>query len=89
MSRQAASQIASILTEQGASLLLHCSDGWDRTSQLSSLAMLLMDPYYRTRRGFAVPLNYKYALKVCTSTNLTVCACDVGAGGAGVAVVRA
>lgn len=28
--------------------------GWDRTSQLSALAELLLDPYYRTIRGFQV-----------------------------------
>lgn len=36
------------------SVLVHCSDGWDRTSQLTGLAMLLLDPYYRTLRGFEV-----------------------------------
>lgn len=30
------------------STLVHCSDGWDRTPQLVSLAQLLLDPYYRT-----------------------------------------
>jgi hypothetical protein len=35
-------------------VLVHCSDGWDRTSQLSSLAQLCLDPYYRTIEGFAV-----------------------------------
>ncbi|QRV99923.1 phosphoinositide 3-phosphatase [Ceratobasidium sp. AG-Ba] len=34
--------------------LLHCSDGWDRTAQLSSLAQICLDPYFRTLRGFAV-----------------------------------
>ncbi|KAH7913992.1 phosphatases II [Hygrophoropsis aurantiaca] len=33
-------------------VLVHCSDGWDRTSQLSALAQLCLDPYYRTMRGF-------------------------------------
>jgi myotubularin-related protein 1/2 len=35
-------------------ILLHCSHGWDRTSQVSALAQLLLDPYYRTRQGFSV-----------------------------------
>jgi hypothetical protein len=33
-------------------VLVHCSDGWDRTSQLSALAQLCLDPHYRTIRGF-------------------------------------
>ena len=36
------------------SVLIHCSDGWDRTAQLSSLSQLLLDPFYRTINGFAV-----------------------------------
>ena len=35
-------------------VLLHCSHGWDRTSQVAVLAQLLLDPYYRTRIGFSV-----------------------------------
>ncbi|QDS74115.1 hypothetical protein FKW77_009793 [Venturia effusa] len=35
-------------------VLIHCSDGWDRTSQLSALAQLCLDPYYRTLDGFIV-----------------------------------
>jgi myotubularin-related protein 6/7/8 len=35
-------------------VLIHCSDGWDRTSQLSGLAQILLDPYYRTLDGFIV-----------------------------------
>jgi len=33
-------------------VLIHCSDGWDRTSQLSSLAQICLDPYFRTIDGF-------------------------------------
>lgn len=33
-------------------VLIHCSDGWDRTSQLSSLAQICLDPYFRTIEGF-------------------------------------
>lgn len=35
-------------------VLIHCSDGWDRTSQLSALAQIMLDPYYRTMEGFIV-----------------------------------
>ncbi|VDL19762.1 unnamed protein product [Hymenolepis diminuta] len=38
--------------EYGYSFLVHCSDGWDRTAQVCSLAQLLIDPYYRTYEGF-------------------------------------
>jgi len=37
-----------------ASALVHCSHGWDRTSQVAALAQLMLDPYYRTFRGFQV-----------------------------------
>ena len=36
------------------SVLIHCSDGWDRTSQICALSQLLMDSYYRTFEGFLV-----------------------------------
>ncbi|KAJ7219515.1 protein-tyrosine phosphatase-like protein [Mycena pura] len=35
-------------------VLIHCSDGWDRTSQLSALAQICLDPFYRTIRGFEI-----------------------------------
>ena len=40
--------------DKGAAALVHCSDGWDRTSQLTSLAQLLLDPFYRTITGLQV-----------------------------------
>lgn len=40
----------------GESVLVHCSDGWDRTSQMTAIAMLLLDPYYRSFNGFQVPM---------------------------------
>ena len=43
------------VTVEGASVLVHCSDGWDRTAQVCSLGALLMDPYYRTMKGLMVP----------------------------------
>lgn len=49
-----AMKIARVLELEGSSALVHCSDGWDRTAQLTALAQLMIDPYYRTIRGFAV-----------------------------------
>eukprot|EP00668_Euglena_longa_P001725 GGOE01002031.1.p1 GENE.GGOE01002031.1~~GGOE01002031.1.p1 ORF type:complete len:1038 (-),score=294.98 GGOE01002031.1:761-3874(-) len=45
-------ELVRLLDGEGASVLVHCSDGWDRTSQLTSLVMLILDPYYRTITGF-------------------------------------
>ncbi|XP_015226556.1 PREDICTED: myotubularin-related protein 7 [Cyprinodon variegatus] len=39
---------------EGVSVLVHCSDGWDRTSQVCSVACVLLDPYYRTLKGLMV-----------------------------------
>ncbi|RAK86123.1 phosphatases II [Aspergillus costaricaensis CBS 115574] len=39
---------------QHSHVLIHCSDGWDRTSQLSALSQICLDPYYRTMEGFMV-----------------------------------
>ncbi|KAL0273082.1 UNVERIFIED_CONTAM: hypothetical protein PYX00_005840 [Menopon gallinae] len=38
--------------DNGVSVVVHCSDGWDRTAQVCSLASLMLDPYYRTITGF-------------------------------------
>ncbi len=39
---------------EGNSVLVHCSDGWDRTAQICCIAEMLLDPFYRTVTGFAV-----------------------------------
>ncbi len=36
----------------GKSVIVHCSDGWDRTAQTCSLACLMLDGYYRSMQGF-------------------------------------
>jgi len=43
-----------------SSVLVHCSDGWDRTAQMTSISMLLMDPYFRTIRGFAILIEKEW-----------------------------
>lgn len=42
------------LEDHGRPVLVHCSDGWDRTPQIVSLAQLLIDPFYRTVKGFQI-----------------------------------
>jgi len=45
-------KVAKLVGMKHESVLVHCSDGWDRTAQLTALAQLLLDPHYRTIAGF-------------------------------------
>lgn len=47
-------RIAELVEKHKSSVVVHCTDGWDRTAQLAALAMLMLDSYYRTIRGFQV-----------------------------------
>ena len=47
-------KVATMVGRESTSVLVHCTNGWDRTSQIVSIANLLLDPYYRTIRGFIV-----------------------------------
>lgn len=53
-----AEKIAARILE-GQVVLVHCSDGWDRTAQLTSIVSLLLDPYYRTIDGFEVNPTFR------------------------------
>ena len=59
--------------ESGFSVVVHCSDGWDRTSQVSSanvislssgqltsIALLILDPFYRTLDGFMILIEKEW-----------------------------
>jgi hypothetical protein len=45
---------------EGVSVFVHCSDGWDRTSQVCALAQLAIDPYFRTINGFIDLINKEF-----------------------------
>ncbi len=62
------------MIQKGSSVLVHCSDGWyefaiiivtnivyrDRTPQITSLAQLLLDPYYRSLDGFLTLISKEW-----------------------------
>eukprot|EP01129_Flabellula_baltica_P008478 TRINITY_DN3372_c0_g1_i1.p1 TRINITY_DN3372_c0_g1~~TRINITY_DN3372_c0_g1_i1.p1 ORF type:complete len:739 (-),score=151.21 TRINITY_DN3372_c0_g1_i1:4-2220(-) len=50
------------LLERGYSVLVHCSDGWDRTAQMCGLAQILIDPYYRTIEGLIAIIEKEFLL---------------------------
>ncbi|XP_069945444.1 phosphatidylinositol-3,5-bisphosphate 3-phosphatase MTMR3 isoform X3 [Cherax quadricarinatus] len=57
---KAAVTVAQAVVREARPVLVHCSDGWDRTPQITSLAQLLMDPYYRTIHGFQVLIEREW-----------------------------
>eukprot|EP01132_Coremiostelium_polycephalum_P005622 gene5622-6997_t len=55
-----ANMVVELVDKKGCSVLTHCSDGWDRTSQLVALSQLLLDPYYRTIKGFQLLIEKEW-----------------------------
>ena len=49
------------LVQQGSSVLVHCPDGRDRTPLVVSLAMLQLDPFFRTIEGFEVLVEKEWS----------------------------
>ena len=56
--------LGSIIVSQnlrkGINVLVHCSDGWDRTTQICSLTQIILDSYFRTIKGFAVLIEKEW-----------------------------
>nr|XP_009860912.2 myotubularin-related protein 8-like isoform X1 [Ciona intestinalis] len=44
--------IAQAVGVEGRSVLVHCSDGWDRTAQTCALSSIMLNAHYRTIDGF-------------------------------------
>eukprot|EP01119_Soliformovum_irregulare_P013922 TRINITY_DN3751_c0_g1_i6.p1 TRINITY_DN3751_c0_g1~~TRINITY_DN3751_c0_g1_i6.p1 ORF type:complete len:870 (-),score=268.92 TRINITY_DN3751_c0_g1_i6:8-2347(-) len=53
-------KIIDFVDRKKISVLVHCSDGWDRTPQLTSLSCMMMDKYYRTMNGFEVLIEKEW-----------------------------
>ncbi|XP_022823540.1 myotubularin-related protein 5 isoform X1 [Spodoptera litura] len=51
---QLSGAVVDLLDLQGSSVLLSLEDGWDATAQISSLAQICLEPYYRTLEGFRI-----------------------------------
>lgn len=54
--------IVEAVNDQAVNVVVHCSDGWDRTAQTCALSGLLLDPYYRTIHGFQILIEKEWLL---------------------------
>lgn len=57
---QSVDRISKSIHLNNTNVLIHCSDGWDRTSQVSALTQLCLDPYFRTMKGFMVLIEKEW-----------------------------
>ena len=67
---QASALAARDVHEKEISILVHCSDGWDRTSQVCSVSQILLDPYFRTIEGLEILIEKEwvcFAVHYCAS----------------------
>jgi hypothetical protein len=53
-------RLCEALDSEGVSVLVHDSTGWGRSTQLSSLTQLMLDPYYRTLDGFCILIEKEW-----------------------------
>lgn len=53
-------KLVDLIDISGQPVVVHCSDGWDRTAQICSLAQVCLDPYYRTIKGLEVLIEKEW-----------------------------
>jgi myotubularin-related protein 1/2 len=53
-------RLVEMMDRESTSVLIHCSDGWDRTAQIGAAAQIMMDPYFRTLEGLAVLIEKEW-----------------------------
>ncbi|XP_065919668.1 uncharacterized protein [Dysidea avara] len=53
-------EVCVALHEERSSVMVCYEAGWDRTTQIVSLAQLMLDPYYRTMEGFQVLIQKEW-----------------------------
>eukprot|EP00946_MAST-07B_sp_MAST-7B-sp1_P001115 g1115.t1 len=57
---KASLRLVEMMDREHCSVLIHCSDGWDRTAQIGAAAQIMMDPYYRTLEGLCVLIEKEW-----------------------------
>lgn len=57
---ECANNIVDLIDSQGKHVLLAIEEGWDLTPQITSIAQLCLDPYYRTFEGFRVLIEKEW-----------------------------
>jgi hypothetical protein len=57
---RAAHATATTIGVHGVPVLVHCSDGWDRTAQIASLTQILLDAHCRSINGFMALIDREW-----------------------------
>ncbi len=61
-------------------MVVHCSDGWDRTAQVVSLSEAMVDPFYRTMDGLRVLIEREWVWLGCVMSASECSSSESGCG---------